>query len=318
MGCLLATAIEATAADSADSAYPTRPVKIVVPFPQGGGPDLLARVLSQKLSEALGQPFPVDTRAGAAGNIGTELVAKSAPDGYTLLLGADAPFTITPHLYSSLSYDPLNDFAPITLAATTPLYMLANSQFPANSVRELIALAKASPGKYNFASSGNGSQHHLAIELFNTMAGIKLVHVPYKGFGPAVVDVVSGRIELVFGSVPAALPYIKSGKLKVLGITGASRFSGTPDVPTIGESGLPGYDIIAWFGLLVPARTPHSVTAKLHQEIVKALRLKEVADRFSPIGIDIVASTPAEFSARIRADFAKWGKVAKDSGIKLD
>jgi len=299
-------------------AYPSRPVRILVQYPPGGTPDIVARVLGAKLAESLGQQFIVENRPGAGGNIATELVAKAEPDGYTLLLASDGPIVINPSLYAKLPFDPVRDLAPVTLASSIAFLLYAAPGFPPNSVQELIALAKANPGKLNFASSGTGSQHHLAGELLNKLAGIRLVHVPYKGFGPTVPDVMSGKVEIAFGGVPATVGFVKSGKLKALAVTGAKRYAGLPEVPTVMESGLPGFEINAWFGLMAPARTPRPVIDKLHGEVLKVLRSKEISERFAAQGMDIIAAGPQEFAARIASDTGMWARIIKESGAKVD
>ncbi|OGA18277.1 MAG: hypothetical protein A3I01_08425 [Betaproteobacteria bacterium RIFCSPLOWO2_02_FULL_65_24] len=314
---ILGICLQGLAAEG-DKDYPAKPVKILVQYPPGGSPDFVARVLAAKLSESLGQQFIVENRPGAGGNIATDLVAKSDPDGYTLLLAADPPITMNPSLYAKLPFDPVKDLAPITLAATSAFIMLAAPSFPANSVRELIALAKANPGKFNFASSGTGGMHHLAGELLNTRAGIRLVHIPYKGFGPGAIDVMSGKVEIMFGSVGAAVGHVKGGKLKALAILGSKRYAGLPQVPTAAEAGLPDFEIYAWMGLMAPARTPRSIIDKLHVEAVKALRTKDAVDRFAAQVLDIVAEGPQEFAARISSDTPKWARIIKESGAKAD
>jgi tripartite-type tricarboxylate transporter receptor subunit TctC len=302
----------------AQSDYPNRPVRLVVQYPPGGSPDLVARVLATKLGESLGQQVVVENRAGANGNIATDLVAKAAPDGYTLLLASDGPIVINPSLYAKLPFDPLADLAPVTLATAAAFLLLAAPDFPAASVVELVKLARAQPGRYNFASSGNGSQHHLAGELLNTLGGIKLVHVPYRGFGPAVADVMGGKVELVFGSVPAAVGHVKGGKLKALGITSARRYAGLPETPTLIEAGLAGFEINAWFGVMAPAGVPRPIVERVHAEAVKALRAPDVAARFDAQGMDVIAAGPDAFAARIRADTRLWANVVKQSGAKLE
>ena len=317
VAALLGICLQGLAAEG-DKDYPAKPVKIVVPYPPGGAPDLVARVLAAKLSESLGQQFIVETRPGASGNIATEFVVKSDPDGYTLLLASDGQIVINPSLFAKLPYDPVKDLAPVTLTTSVALFLLAAPSFPPNSVQELIALARANPGKFNFASSGNGSQHHLAGELLNTLAGIRLVHVPYKGFGSAVTDVMSDKVEIVFGGVSSAVGFVKGGKLKALAVSSSKRYAGLPQVPTLMESGLPGFEIYAWFGLMAPARTPRPIIDKLHGEVVKALRSKEISERFVAQGMDIIAAGPQEFAERITSDSRMWARIIKESGAKAD
>ncbi|MBI5909052.1 MAG: tripartite tricarboxylate transporter substrate binding protein [Betaproteobacteria bacterium] len=314
---LLGICLQGLAAEG-DKDYPAKAVKILVQYPPGGAPDLVARVLGAKLSESLGQQFIVENRPGAGGNIATDLVAKAEPDGYTLLLSADPPITINPSLYAKLPFDPVKDLAPVTLATSVAMFLLATPSFPPNSVQELIALARANPEKFNFASSGTGSMHHLAGELLNTLAGIRLVHVPYKGFGAGVADAVGGKVELIFGGVSSAVGFVKSGKLKALAVTSSKRYPGLPQVPTLMESGFPGFEIYAWFGLMAPARTPRPIIDKLHGEVVKALRSKEISERFAALGMDIIAAGPQEFAEKIASDTRMWARIVKESGAKVD
>ena len=314
---MLGASFPGLAAD-ADKDYPSKLTRIVVQYSPGGAPDFVARTLAAKLSESLGQQFIVENRAGASGNLATDFVAKSEPDGYTLLLASDGPIVINPSLFATLPFDPVRDLSPVTLASSTAFFLLVAPGVPANSVQELIAIAKANPGKLNFASSGNGSQHHLAGELFNKLAGIRLIHVPYKGFGAAVPDLISGKVEVMFGGVPPAIGFIKSGKLKALVVTSAKRYAGLPQVPTVMESGLPALEIYAWHGLMAPARTPRAVIDKLHSEVTKVLRSKDVTERFAAQGLDIIAAGPQEFAARIGTDARMWAQIIKDSGAKVD
>ena len=296
--------------------YPTGSVKILVQFPPGGAPDTVARVLAEGLSEALGKPFVVDNRPGVNGNIATDLVAKANPDGHTLLIASSASMAITPNIYKKLPFDLAKDLAPITLAASFDFVMLAAPDFPADTVQELIKLAIANPGKLNFASSGFGSEHHLSGELFNLLTGARLTHVPYKGFGPATVDVIGKQVEIMFGSVPAALPFIKGGKLKALAVTGPTRAPELPNVPTFMEAGVPGLEVRSWVGLMAPARTPEPVIDRLNLEVAKILRLPRVVDRFGTMGLGVMAQGPKEFAARMAADTRMWARVVKDAGIK--
>ena len=313
---LLGLCLQGLAAEG-DKDYPAKPVKIVVNVTAGGAADLVARLLAAKLSESLGQAFIVENRPGATGNIGTELVARAEPDGYTLLFTWDGPIVINPSFFAKLPLDPVKDLAPVTLATSIALFLLAAPSFPPNSVQELIALAKANPGKFNFASIGPGSQHHLAGELLNKLAGIKLVHIPYKGFGPTALEVAAGRVEIMFGGVPPSVALVKSGKLKALAVTSSKRYAGLPQVPTMIESGLPGFEVYAWFGLMAPARTPRSIIDKLHAEAAKALRSKEAAERLTQ-SMDVIAAGPQEFAERIASDTRMWARVIKESGAKAD
>ncbi|TAK66960.1 MAG: tripartite tricarboxylate transporter substrate binding protein [Betaproteobacteria bacterium] len=313
---LLGLCLQGLAAEG-DKDYPAKPVKIVVNVTAGGAADLVARLLAAKLSESLGQAFIVENRPGATGNIGTELVARAEPDGYTLLFTWDGPIVINPSFFAKLPLDPVKDLAPVTLATSIALFLLAAPSFPPNSVQELIALAKANPGKFNFASIGPGSQHHLAGELLNKLAGIKLVHIPYKGFGPTALEVAAGRVEIMFGGVPPSVALVKSGKLKALAVTSSKRYAGLPQVPTMIESGLPSFEVYAWFGLMAPARTPRSIIDKLHAEAAKALRSKEAAERLTQ-SMDVIAAGPQEFAERIASDTRMWARVIKESGAKAD
>jgi len=299
-------------------AYPTKPVRIVVPFPAGGATDILARAVAQKLTETWGQAFVVDNRPGAGGNIGSELVAKAAPDGYTLEMGTVGTHAINASLYAKMPYDHVKDFAPIILVAGVPNVLVVNPAVPVNSVQELIAYAKANPGKLNFASSGNGTSIHLSGELFKVMAGVQMTHIPYKGSAPALADLLGGQVQLMFDNLPPSLPQIKGGKLRALGVTSAARAPALPDTPTIAESGLPGFDASSWFGLLAPAGTPPAIIAKLNTEIAKWLATPEAKEKLVAIGANIAGGTPEDFARHIQAETAKWAKVVKESGAKVD
>ena len=299
-------------------AYPTKPVRIVVPFPAGGATDILARAVAQKLTETWGQAFVVDNRPGAGGNIGSELVAKAAPDGYTLEMGTVGTHAINASLYAKMPYDHVKDFAPIILVAGVPNVLVVNPAVPVNSVQELIAYAKANPGKLNFASSGSGTSIHLSGELFKVMAGVQMTHIPYKGSAPALADLLGGQVQLMFDNLPPSLPQIKGGKLRALGVTSAARAPALPDTPTIAESGLPGFDASSWFGLLAPAGTPPAIIAKLNTEIAKWLATPEAKEKLVAIGANIAGGTPEDFARHIQAETAKWAKVVKESGAKVD
>ncbi len=298
--------------------YPDRPIRLVVPFPPGGGSDITGRTIAQKLGEALGQQIIVDNRGGAGGNIGTDIVAKAAPDGYTICMALSGPFSINGSLMGKLPFDPLKDFALITLAGATPNLLVAHPSVPAQSVKELIALAKASPGKLNFASSGVGTPAQLAGELFNTMAGVKLVHVPYKGAAPALTDLLAGQVQLMFSTMPPALPQVKAGKLKALAVTSAKRSLTTPELPTIAEAALPGFEAITWYGMAAPAGTPAAIVKKLNAEVVKLLHLPEVKERLLATGTEASGTSPEEFAAYIKSEIVKWAKVVKASGARVD
>ena len=312
---LLALAVDHAFAQG--TAYPAKPVRIVVPSSPGGGTDILARLLAQKLTENLGQQFVVENRPGAGQIIGIEAVARSAPDGYTLLMAASA-IVINEVLYKKPPYDTLRDFAPITLGASLPNILVVHPALPAKSVRELIALAKARPGMLNYSSAGSGTSPHLSMELFRIMSGITLTHIPYKGTGPATVDLVAGQVQLSMPNVLTALPQIKGGKLRALGVTSAKRASGLPDIPAIAEAGVPGYEAIQWYGLLAPAGTSRDVANKLQSETAKILVLQEVKERLAADGADAVGNRPQEFAAYIKAEIDKWSKVVKAGGIILE
>ena len=313
---LLALALIVAAAVAQGTAYPAKPVRIVVPSSPGGGTDILARVLAQKLSESQGQQFVVENRSGAGQVIGIEAVARSAPDGYTLLMAASA-IVINEVLYAKPPYDTLRDFVPVTLGASLPNILVVHPALPVKSVRELIALAKARPGQLNYSSAGSGTSPHLSMELFRLMAGITLTHVPYKGTGPATVDLVAGQVQLSMPNVLTALPQIKGGKLRGLGVTSAKRATGLPDIPAIAET-VPGYEAIQWYGLLAPAGTPREIVNKVQAETARILVLPEVKARLAADGADAVGNRPEEFAAYIRTEIAKWGKVVKAGGIKLE
>ncbi len=319
MTALLCAAVIVAAApvDAAAEAYPARSVRLVVTFPPGGAVDLVGRILAQKLAELLGQSVLVDNRPGGGQIIGSEIVARSAADGYTLLLPS-ITHAINPALHARLPYDTLRDFAPISLAAASPQLLVAHPALPARSVQELIALARAKPGQINYASSGNGSGGHLAMELFRSISGIALTHVPYKGAGPAVVDVVAGQVQLMFTSPLAVSQQIRTGKLVALGIASAQRSSAWPDLPTIAESGVRGYSASLWYGLLAPARTPEPALRVLEAAAVKAVRAPEVRERLLAQAVDPVGSSAREFDAFLREELKKWASVIRNAGIRLD
>lgn len=297
--------------------YPSKPVRVVVPYPPGGPTDIVARVLFQQVAESTGQQFLIDNRAGAGGNIGAEAVAKAPADGYTLLIGTTA-HAINMSLFKSLNYDVQKDLAPVSLLTQGPLVLVTHPQFPANSIKELIDMAKAKPGSLNFASSGNGQSTHLSAELFNSMAGIKMVHVPYKGSAPALGDLMSGQVGIMFDTTLSAMPFVKAGKLKALGVTSPQRTPAAPDVPTIAESGLPGYEVFAWNGVLVPAGTPKAIVAQLNEEIRKAMQLPQVREKFSAQGFAASWNTPDQFGVFVRNEVEKWARTVKASGATLD
>jgi len=292
--------------------YPAKPIRFIV----GPGPDALARVIGQQLTHAWGQPVIIDQRGGGGGTISAEAVAKAAPDGYTLLL-ATGTHTINPSMYK-VSYDMVRDFAPVTLLASTPFILAVHPSVPASSVAELIKLARSKPGALNYGSGGSGTPPHLATELFKATAGIDIVHVPYKTVAAAITDLVAGQLQVMFTVGPAGLPQIRAGRIRGLAVSTAKRSAFAPELPTIAESGLPGFDVFGWNGLLAPAGTPNPVVAKLHEEIVKALRSTEVRERIASFGFEPVGSTPEEFGEFVKADIARWAKVAKESGARVD
>lgn len=297
--------------------YPSRPVRLVTPYAAGGGADAIARVLSQRLNELLGQVFVVDNRPGAGATVGADIVAKAPPDGYTLLL-ADTSHAIGASVYRKLPYDALRDFEAVSLLVSSANILVVHSAVPANSVAELISYVKANPGKLNYGSAGNGSPGHLAVELFKTMAGVNIVHVPYKGAAPATTDLLSGQIHMMSGGMSAALPHVRSGKLKALGVTSAKRSPVVPDVPTVDESGLPGYAVSTWFGILSTRNTPASAVSRLNAAILELLKNPEVKERFTRLGLESTGSTPGEFSAYLKAEIAKWAGVVKVAKLQID
>jgi tripartite-type tricarboxylate transporter receptor subunit TctC len=295
--------------------FPSKTVRLVVPFPAGGGTDIISRTLGQKLSEMWGQPVVIDNRPGGSTIIATDVVAKSAPSGYTLLV-TTAPFTIVPSLIDKLPYDPVKDFEPITLINTTPLVAVVNLSVPAKSIQELIALAKAKPGVLNFGSAGNGGSNHLAGELFNTMAGVKMVHIPYKGNAPALTDLLGGHVDLVFNGIASALPLIKAGKLRALAVTSLTRSGALPDIPTLDEVGLKGFQAAAWNGLSAPAHTPKDVIRRINADVLKIIRSPEFVEHLKAEGSDPVGDSPEQFAAFLREETAKWNKVIQFANIK--
>lgn len=305
-----------TVALTTAQAYPTRPIRFIVPFAPGGSTDTLARTIGQKLSDALGQQVVVDNRSGGNGNIGMEIVARAAPDGYTIVLGYIANLAIGPSLYAKLPFDPVRDFAPITQIATSPNILVVHPSVPARTFREFIAYARANPNKVNFASASVASVGHLAGELLNQAAGIHMQHVPYKGSGQAVIDLVGGQVQAMFSGMSSVMPHIKSGKLRALAVTGAQRSPAAPDVPTIAESGFPKFEATAWYGVLAPAGTPGPVISRLHDEIVRALKMPDVRERLENVGFELVGGTPEALGAYIRSEIRKWAPVVKASGAR--
>lgn len=316
--CVLAGAtLAASAVMTSAQSFPAKAIRIIVPLAAGGPGDVLARAIGQKLSEHVGQPVVIDNRPGANTNLGSEAAAKAPPDGHTLLLTAST-LTINPSLYPNLSYDPIRDFAPITLVATTPLILVVHPSLPAKSVKELIALARSKPAQLLYGSAGNGSTLHLAGEMFNTMAGVKLVHVPYKGVTGAFSDLLGGQISLMFPGTPIALPQAKAGKLRALATTGDKRTPAAPELPTVAEAGLPGYEVSVWYGALTRAGTSPAVVNRLHAELVKIVQLPDIQGRWAALGAEPTHNTPEQFAAFLKADLVKWAKVVRDSGAKVD
>ena len=314
-----ATICAATSAalSAAAHVYPERPLRFVIPFPPGGGADNLARLVAIPAGEKLGQQIVIDNRAGAGGNIAAEVVAKAAPDGYTLLQ-ANVAHAISTSLYSKLPYDLLKDFIAVTQLASVPFVLAVNPATGAQSVKELIALAKSKPGQLNYASSGAGGPSHLAMELFKSMAGAEIRHIPYKGAVPAATDLLAGRVDTSFFTVSAVLPYTSGGRLKALGLASARRSPLVPDLPTVGEAGLPGFEATTWFGVMVPRGTPAPVVGRLHTTFVAALNTPGVRERLSNQGFDVVGSSPAEFAGYVKSEIPKWAKVVKASGATAD
>lgn len=316
VGMVAACALGPAAA--ADAPYPGKPIRIIDPFPPGGVSDTVARYLGQKLSESLGQPIVVDNRAGAGGVVGSDAAAKSAPDGYTLLLAGVGPLTVAPSLYAKLPYDPQRDLQPITQLTSGPLLLVVHPSLPAKNLQGLIALAKSRPGQLNFASGGTGTSNHLAAELFKLGAGLDVVHVPYKGAAPALTNLVAGESQFMTANIVPATPLVKAQRLRALAVTSARRSGILPEVPTIAEQGVPGYEATAWHGMLVPAKTPPAIVARLHGELVRTLNQPETKERLGSQGLDVVGTTAQEFSAYIRTETGKYAKVIKQAGISVE
>jgi tripartite-type tricarboxylate transporter receptor subunit TctC len=312
----IALAFAVSAAAGAQS-WPTKPVRLIVPFPAGGGTDTFARPLAAHLSLQTGQQFIIDNRGGAGGTIGAELAAKAPPDGYTFLVGA-VHHTIAVSMYAKLGYDLEKDLTPVTLVAVVPNVLVLHPSVPFNSVSELIGYAKANPSKLNFASAGNGTSHHLAAELFKTTTGVQMLHIPYKGAGPAMQDLIGGQVNLMFDGMGSSAAQIRGGKLKPLAVTTARRSPAFPDIPTMQEAGVPGYQVTTWYGLWAPAGTPPEIVNRLQAEVVKAFAKPEVKEIWAAQGADAGGNSPAEFNAFIKAEIVKWAKVVKDSGAKID
>jgi len=316
MRTLFALLLICFSASSNSQSWPNKPIRYIVPFPPGAFNDTLGRTISTELSKTLGQPMVVDNRPGGNSVIGTELAAKSPPDGYTLF-GAALPFSAIQSLHK-VSFDVTRDFAPITLAGFSANMLVVNPAFPVNSVKDLIAYAKANPGKVNYGSSGNGTSVHLAMELFKSMTGTYMLHIPYRGSAPVVTDLIAGQVDVMFDNTPNVIGHVRAGKMRALAVTTAQRSPLAPDVPTVAEAGVPGYDQTAWFGVLAPAGTPRDIIARLNAEIVKLLNSTDVKERFAKQGVEVRTSTPEQFSAFLSGEVARWGKVIRDAGIKSD
>ena len=321
----LASALAAGAAISsispaapAHAAYPSKPVRVIVPYPAGGTTDIIARIAANQLSERLKQPFIVENRAGASGAIGSQAVAQSAPDGYTLVMGTASSHGINSALQKNLPYDAVKDFAPVTVVANTPNIIIANTATPVKTLGDLVKLAKAEPGKINFGSTSPGGSPHMSAELLKMMAGIDMTHVPYKGAAPMLTDLIGGQVQIGFDNLPSSIGFVKSGKVRALAVTTARRWPGAPDIPTVAESGVPGYEVSGWFGLLAPAGTPKAILLKLQSTVAEAVRTPEVAKQLRDLGAEPVANTPDVFAQEIRDDVDKWRKVVKSTGLKLE
>jgi tripartite-type tricarboxylate transporter receptor subunit TctC len=320
LACVLiaGAAFAATSSAALAQPYPDRPVRILVPFPAGAGVDIVARMIGQPLTEVWGQAVVVDNRPGAGGTIACELAAKAAPDGYTLLLGNVSTLAMAPSLYKKVNYDPVRSFAPITLINTSANVLVAHPSVPATSTQALIALAKARPGQINYASAGSGTSPHLAAELFKTMAGVNLVHVPYKGSPQALTDLLGGQTQIMFASLVSALPYIRQGRLRALAVTSLQRASSLPEVPTISESGLRGYDVSVWQGIVAPAGTPQAVISQLNRQIAAVLQAPDIRERLAVQGLEAVADSPADFGNYIASEVRKWAAVIRQAGVTAD
>jgi tripartite-type tricarboxylate transporter receptor subunit TctC len=307
----------ASASAGADS-YPDRPIRVIVGVPAGATPDIMARSVTTGMAKILGQPLVMDNRGGAGGLIGTEVAAKAAPDGYTLLVSSPGPLTILPHMQTRIAYDPLRDFVPIGVIASNPFLLITHPSVPAKSVKELIAAAKAQPGKLNYASAGNGAANHLAMELFKSMTGVNITHVPYKGAPQAVTDVLAGHMNMMFNSIPPVLAHIKAERFRALGVGGAKRNPQLPDVPTISEAGVPGYEAITWFGMLAPAKMPKAVLTRVSDAFAKTIRAPEVRSMLEAQGAEPGSGQAQEFVGLIRREYDRYAKVVKTSGAKID
>ncbi len=318
MACLITAPLAQAQAPATGSAWPAKPLRWISPFAPGGGADITSRIIAQKLGPALNQQVLVDNRGGAGGNIGVDMAAKSPPDGYTLVLGTIGPIAINVSLYKKLPFDPVKDLAPITQAANALNVLVVHPSLPAKTVKEVIAIARARPGELSFGSSGPGATDHLAGELFKTLTGVNMVHVPYKGGAPAMLDLMAGQVQTVFSTVSTAIGAIKGGKVRAIAMTGDKRFELMPDLPTIAEAGVPGFEVRNWYGVFVPAGTPKDIVTRLHGELVKILQLSDVKSKLLESGIETLHSTPEQFAAYIQAETKRWAKVVKDSGARAE
>lgn len=314
---IFAGLLGAAISTAAGATYPDRPLRLIVPYAPGGGTDLTSRLIARRLGDSFSQQVIVDNRAGGASNIGCEIAARSAPDGYTLLT-AGISFSINVSIFAKLNYDPVKDFDPVSLVATVPLIAVVHPSVPATTIAELIALAKAKPGALNYASGGTGTANHIAGELFKYMTGTDIVHVPYKGGGPAIADVIGGQVQLLFNTMTSTVGFMNSGKLRALAVTGKQRSPGVPTLPTVAEAGVPGFDVGAWFGVVVPHGTPRALVNKLNAEIVRITRLPEAREQFTAQGAEPVGSTPEEFGRHLRTEIDKWAKVAKAAKMRAE
>ena len=318
IAAFLGAAIPAAQFAAAQSeTYPARPVRLVVAFPPGGSVDVVARLVAPRLSESLTQPVVIDNRSGASGNIGTELAARAKPDGYTLLIHT-IPFVANAHLYSPLPYDPLADFAPVALLSSSPSVLVVHPLVPARSVGELLQLAKSKPGALNYSAAGAGTNPHIAGELFNMLGNVDIVAVQYKGGGPALVAALGGEIGISFPNISEAVPHVSAGRLRALGVTGARRSAALPEVPTLAESGVPGYEFVTWHGVLAPRGTPREIVALLNEKLRAILRAPELSARFAQMGLDVIASTPEEFSAHLKKEIEKWGRLIRERHMRVE
>jgi len=315
---LASAAIAAPAAAQTPPAYPTKPIRMLVGFPPGGSTDVLSRQMGLKLGESLGQQIVIDNRAGAAGNLASELVAKGNPDGYTLLMATVSSHAINPAMYRKLPFDPVRDFTPISLVATYPLLLAINASVPARTVKDLIALAKAKPGEIRFGSSGNGSPGHLSGEIFKTAAGVNMTHVPYKGGAPSTLAVLAGETQITFATLPGMMPHVKAGKVTAAAVTTAKRSPALPEIPSIAEAGVPGFDVSSWAGVVAPPKLPRAIAQRLNAELVRIVRSKDMADRLGAEGANPVGSTPEQFGAFIVSELSQWTRAVKAAGAQVD